>query len=403
MDIIALENLRVMVVDDKKFIRETIGRVLNQLGIQDIVFASSGSEAIALLDTAQETIDVVFTDLQMANGDGVEFSRRVTELDHRPAITFISGSNRNLLMTAESVARARGLQVLGVLEKPVGLADIKRALNQLAKPQPKPQSTSTSVITKTDLEQAIKHGELFLHFQPKANILTHKIVGFESLVRWLHPVHGLISPLEFIALAEKNGLITQVTDRVCELALAQCARWKRAGLDIKVSVNMSALMLNDLSLPDRLAEQVLGGNIDPGQIVLEVTESGIFENEADSLDILARLNLKGFQLSIDDFGTGYSSLDQLQRVPFAELKIDRVFVSGAADSIKKRAILESSASLGRKLGMTVVAEGAETEDDLRLLAELGVCIVQGYAIGKPMPPGAVLSWIEGWQVRSDIK
>ena len=181
------------------------------------------------------------------------------------------------------------------------------------------------------------------------------------------------------------------------LGLKQCAAWNKLGLETKLSINISAYLLVDLTMPDRIARQAAAEGVDPSQIVLEITETGVFRDAADTLDILARLHMKGFALSIDDFGTGYSSMEQLRRVPFAELKIDRAFVNGAAQSTKARAILQSSAALGRNLGLSVVAEGAETQEDWDMLSTLGIDVVQGYFVAKPMPADAVLPWSRAWQ------
>jgi EAL domain len=151
-----------------------------------------------------------------------------------------------------------------------------------------------------------------------------------------------------------------------------------------------------LGEPDRIAREAAQYRVDPKQIILEITETGVFRDAADTLDILARLHMKGFALSIDDFGTGYSSMEQLRRVPFAELKIDRAFVNGAAQNHKAKAILQSSANLGKSLGLSVVAEGAETQEDWDLLAALGLDVVQGYFVSKPMPVEAVREWSKDW-------
>jgi EAL domain-containing protein (putative c-di-GMP-specific phosphodiesterase class I) len=176
------------------------------------------------------------------------------------------------------------------------------------------------------------------------------------------------------------------------LAMEQCAAWNHVGLHAKISVNLSAYMLVDLDLPDRMEMTTRRVDIRPGQIVLEITESGLFRDAATALDILARLHMKGFPLSIDDFGTGYSSMEQLRRVPFSEMKIDRAFVRGAAESSRARMILKSSADLGRNLGMSVVAEGAETIEDWKTLGDTGVDIVQGYFVAKPMAVEQVETW-----------
>jgi EAL domain-containing protein (putative c-di-GMP-specific phosphodiesterase class I) len=182
--------------------------------------------------------------------------------------------------------------------------------------------------------------------------------------------------------------------------MKQCAAWGAAGQCTTVSINLSAFMLVDLDLPDRMAREAKHYGINPGQLFLEITESGLFRNTADTLDILARLHMKGFPLSLDVFGAGYSWMEQLRHVPFAEMKIDRAFVHGATETPRTRAILESSVHLGRSLQMSVVAEGAETQADWNAVCAAGVDLVQGYFVAKPMAAEAIPAWLAG---RSDGK
>lgn len=268
-------------------------------------------------------------------------------------------------------------------------------LSSLAAPTKK--AAPEFAFTTENLVEALEKDQFILHYQPKIHLKSRSIDGFEALIRWIHPQHGLVPPGQFIALAEESEVIKPLTDRALSLALKQVGDWKRAGLVTKVSVNVSAHLLVDLSMPDRILQEVITHGVDPKQIVLEITETGAFRDAADTLDILARLHMKGFALSIDDFGTGYSSMEQLRRVPFAELKIDRAFVNGASQNMKSRAILQSAAALGRNLGITVVAEGAETAEDWDLLDYVGVDVGQGFYAARPMPGEDVLTWSRKWQ------
>ncbi len=394
----ATKHLRVLVVDDKAFVRTMTGRVLQSAGIEHIAYASDGKEAIAHIRHAEPRVDLVLCDLMMPDMDGVEVVRHVAELEHKPVFVFISGANVSLLGTAVDMARARGLHVLGAIEKPISVDAIRGVLVKL-----NDVASSTKIaapqfaFTTQDLAEALEKEQFILHYQPKIRLRTRAIEGFESLIRWIHPQHGLIPPGQFISLAEESDIIKPLTDRVLLLALKQCADWKRAGFFTKISVNVSAHLLVDLSMPDRVLREAIAHGVDPKQIVLEITETGVFRDAADTLDILARLHMKGFSLSIDDFGTGYSSMEQLRRVPFAELKIDRAFVNGASQNMKSRAILQSSAALGKSLGISVVAEGAETVEDWDLLTELGVDVGQGFYAARPMPGEDVLTWSRKWQ------
>jgi EAL domain-containing protein (putative c-di-GMP-specific phosphodiesterase class I)/CheY-like chemotaxis protein len=390
-------HLHVLVVDDKAVIRAMAGGLLNDAGVDNVAFAHDGKEAMAYLAAASPQVGLVLCDLMMPGMDGIEVVRHVAGLDHKPAFIFISGTNPSLLTTVVDMARARGLTVLGAIEKPIAADSLRALLAKLEAPR-KPRAVPRTVpLTADDLVRGIERDQIVLHYQPKISLQSGRIEGFESLARWQHPDHGLVPPGQFITLAEESGAIEPLTDRVLMLGLRQCAAWNRLGLATKLSINISAYLLVDLTMPDRIAREAAAQGVDPRQIVLEITETGVFRDAADTLDILARLHMKGFALSIDDFGTGYSSMEQLRRVPFAELKIDRAFVNGAAQNAKARAILQSSAALGRNLGLSVVAEGAETQEDWDMLAALGVDVVQGYFVARPMPADAVLPWSRRWQ------
>ncbi len=393
----SLQRLRVLVVDDKAFVRTMTGRILQSVGIANVSYAADGREALEFLKRDDPRVGLVLCDLMMPDMDGVELVRHAAELPHKPPFIFVSGANAALLGTAADMARARGLLVLGAIEKPVSVESVRAMLAKLEDVRTSPKSAPRTLpLTAADLTRALDRDQIILHYQPKVDLRTARIEGFESLARWQHPEHGLVPPGQFIAMAEESGTIEPLTDRVLSLALRQCAAWNAAGLSTKISINISAHLLVDLRMPDRIAREAAQNKVDPKQIVLEITESGVFRDAADTLDILARLHMKGFALSIDDFGTGFSSMEQLRRVPFGELKIDRAFVNGAAQNQKARAILQSSASLGKSLGLSVVAEGAETQEDWDLLAALGLDLVQGYFVSKPMPAEAVPGWSKGW-------
>jgi len=197
---------------------------------------------------------------------------------------------------------------------------------------------------------------------------------------------------------EREGLAHVLTDRMLDQACAWRQRWGSVGARVKVSVNVSALALADPSAADRYQTIVAGHGVDPEDVILEITESSVMTDAARGLGLLARLRLKGFGLSIDDFGTGYSSLAQLSQIPFTELKIDQGFVFGAHEQPRKRAVVEASLDLARKLGLSTVAEGVENVGDWQMLAELGCDIAQGYLIGRPVPGSELPALIGRWRL-----
>jgi diguanylate cyclase (GGDEF)-like protein/PAS domain S-box-containing protein len=243
------------------------------------------------------------------------------------------------------------------------------------------------------LRRALAAGELVVHYQPKADVRSGRIIGVEALVRWQHPEHGLLSPGEFVPLAETTGLIRPLTSYVLEAALRQCRAWLDAGHELSVAVNLSTRCLLDLALPDQITGLLEDTAVAPERLLLEITESSIMTDPARALEILNRLHALGMQLAIDDFGTGYSSMAYLKSLPVQELKVDRSFVQHLRDSQSDAVIVRSTVDLGHNLGLRVVAEGVEDEATLQELASLGCDSVQGYYLAKPMPAAELVAWL----------
>jgi diguanylate cyclase (GGDEF)-like protein/PAS domain S-box-containing protein len=237
---------------------------------------------------------------------------------------------------------------------------------------------------ESGLRHALGHGELLLHYQPKFEIGSGRLVGAEALVRWLHPERGMIPPIDFIPLAETTGLIVQVGEWVLEQACAQAAIWQRAGLPpFRLAVNVSAREFT-ASLPGRVAETLKRYRIDASWLELEITESTLMHDIDYVIGIMDHISALGVALSLDDFGTGYSSLSYLKRFPIDTLKIDRSFTTGIPLDVSDCAIASTIISMGRKLGHRVIAEGVETIEQMEFLRQAGCDEVQGYLYGKPM-------------------
>jgi diguanylate cyclase (GGDEF)-like protein/PAS domain S-box-containing protein len=243
-----------------------------------------------------------------------------------------------------------------------------------------------------ELRDAIESDHLFLVYQPKIHLQTGRIVGVEALVRWQHPQHGVIPPDEFITVAEHTGLIKPLTLWVVKSALRQCSEWHDAGRRLSVAVNLSARNLEDPNLPDQIAELLDGFGIFPSFLELEITESALMVNPIDAMETLTHLNEMGIQLSIDDFGTGYSSLGYLKRLPVNQIKIDKSFVMEMATDEDDAMIVQSTIELTHHLGLTVVAEGVESQEVLNKLTALDCDAAQGYYISRPINASALNSW-----------
>jgi diguanylate cyclase (GGDEF)-like protein len=253
--------------------------------------------------------------------------------------------------------------------------------------------SSGHLVLVEELRTALTTGQLVLHYQPQLDVLTGRTVGVEALVRWAHPVRGLLPPAEFLPLAEVHGLMAPLTEVVLAQAVAQVATWRHAGLDLLVSVNLSASNLLDRSLPGRVAELLAAHAVPPSSIILEVTESVLLTDPDRSLAVVGALADLGLTVSIDDFGTGYSSLAYLRDLPVRELKLDRSFTNDLLVDDRTRAIVASTIDLAHQLGLRVVAEGVEQEETLRDLAFLGSDLSQGFLHSRPLPPDELQDWL----------
>jgi diguanylate cyclase len=246
------------------------------------------------------------------------------------------------------------------------------------------------------LRRAIQNGELVLHYQPKFDLRTRRIVGVEALVRWLPPGQELVFPDVFIGVAERAGIMKPLTFAVLDLALRQFRAWDERGLTLPMAVNLTASILDDNDFPDQLCAALEAVFVAPAGIALELTESVVMAKPDRTLNILERLSEMGFQLAIDDFGTGYSSLAYLGRLPVDEIKIDRSFVLKMSTSEGDRTIVQASIDLAHKFGKRVVAEGVEDTTTLHLLEEMGCDQAQGYLISRPLPAEHLARWLENW-------
>jgi predicted signal transduction protein with EAL and GGDEF domain len=236
------------------------------------------------------------------------------------------------------------------------------------------------------LRGAAQRGELRLHYQPKLDLASNRIVGAEALVRWEHPEHGLLAPARFIPLAEELGLIGSIGQWVIEHACVEAAGWARAGLgELKIAVNVAKQQFTSGDLAAVLRQAMLDSGVRARQLVLELTESMLMDDLQDGLDAMRELKALGVTLSIDDFGTGYSSLSYLKRLPIDELKIDRSFVVDLPGRNADAAIVQAVIDLGHSLDMSVIAEGVETAAQLDCLRQLGCDQYQGFLYSKALP------------------
>ena len=245
----------------------------------------------------------------------------------------------------------------------------------------------------SDVRRALESEEIVVHFQPIVDFDNGRVSGAEGLVRWEHPDRGLLSPAAFIPVVEQTGLIRPLTRRVLELSLAECARWRRAGYDLSVAVNLSVRNLLDRDLPPLIPQLLADYGLTPDALKLEITESMLMSDPDRVRATVNRLSALNVRLSVDDFGTGYSSLAVLRELPINELKIDRSFVTPMLSDESDLIIVRSTINLGHDLGLRIIAEGVEDEETLERLSELGCDLVQGFHLSRPLAPAAFGAWM----------
>jgi EAL domain-containing protein (putative c-di-GMP-specific phosphodiesterase class I) len=244
-----------------------------------------------------------------------------------------------------------------------------------------------------DLYAALERGELTVEYQPILAVAGGDLVGAEALVRWDHPVRGRLSPAEFLEIAERYRLTPSIAARVLDVALADLARWRATGADLRMSVNVSASDLRDEALVATVAEALLRHGVPPSALLVEVTETAMMRDPQTAHEVMRALHELGVQLAVDDYGTGYSSLEYLLDLPIDEIKLDRTFSSRVSSDSRSVAIVRSTVDLTHALGLRMVAEGVEDESTLRVLTELGCDLVQGWHLAHPMPAAAFESFV----------
>ncbi len=387
------DGLIALVVEDDDFQRRTVARMLRSLGAREAREAGDGKQALASIQ-ATELVHLVVCDLDMPEMDGMELIRHLGEANSSISVIIASAQDRSLLNSVDKMARAYGVRLLGVIEKPVTLdgLEILIALHDASKPQPARASAGAPSFSLDEVLHGVQEKQFEPFFQPKVGLATGQVLGAEALARWRHPKRGLIGPYAFIAPLEQSGKIDELTLLMLEKSASACRAWRERGMDLTVSVNLSLVSLADTTVADRITETVRSVGLDPRYMILEITETAAMTEVAPALENLARLRMRGFGLSVDDYGTGFSSLRQLTRVPFTELKIDQGFVTGCAANPSSRAIVESSAEMARRLELKSVAEGVETHAEWDVLQATGCDVAQGYFIAKPMQESAFLAF-----------
>ena len=389
-------NLRILVLDDERQVGMILCAMAERMGMD--ARATTTAQQFFDLESQWHPTHII-VDLNMPETDGIDVMRCLADRHCPSSIIIVSGAESRVIEAAQRASVERGLSVAGILRKPFSRMDLKALLvaepntaaSCLSPPEPA-VAADTVEISAESLREAMDKGQLDVFYQPKVACGTGKLAGFEALARWRHPAHGFITPDRFIPLAERSGLIGELTLRVMATAFA----WLKDAHPhdaTHLSVNLSPHTLSDIGFGTRIFGLAWDHAIDPSRVTLEVTETSAMTNPLATLDLLTRLRIKGFHLSIDDFGVGYSSMVQLARLPFSELKIDKSFILNLIGSHESQKIVSGVIGLGHSLNLRVTAEGVEDEATLEHLALARCDFAQGFHIGHPMDRDGVREWV----------
>ena len=368
----------ILIVEDHPFQLIYLQNLFSELGDFHLEGVRDGVCALACLQ--QQSYDLVLTDLLMPGMDGVQFIQKLAALPSPPVVAIMSMASRRMLMAASLVARNLGVNVIGLISKPVRASVLRDLIHQLIKLRDTSPPAPLKDIERQSLLDAFDNAELQAWFQPKKALANGRIVAAEALARWIHPKHGLLLPGAFLSALKTFDLEERLLWLILEQGLKAQDQWFRQGYDIPISINLPTHLLDSHDLPDRIHAFVLKHNVEPKKILFELMECSTPHQISNFYAGACRLRIKGFGLSQDDFGKGYSSYINLVSTPFTELKIDRALVRGCNENEELAQALTSIVCLGRQLGLTVVAEGVETAQELALLRKIDCTQVQGFLI-----------------------
>ncbi len=383
---------RLLVVEGDLVQRTVIGKIGEKLGYQTLI-ASSFEAAAALLQ--HQPFNIMTLDLSLGEHDGVELLRLVANLGLRSMrIVIISSCDERILNSARRVAEGLKLSLNGCITKPLNLDRLKEALYLPRRAESATNNDAPSIeLTRDRITAGLAREEFFVEFQPKVHLGTGKVVGAEALARWRTAELGLVSPDVFIPVAERFGVMPELTYHILALAMKAGRRLVESHPGFTIAVNIAASLMSDLTLPERIEEILRREAMPADSLIAEITEGTAMSDVDRAMDILVRLRIKNIGAAIDDFGTGYSSLSALARLPFNELKIDQSFVKGFEADPDMMKIIDASVALARAFNMKVVAEGVDHPQVLARVRRAGCDIGQGYLFARSLEPGHAEDWI----------
>ncbi|MEM1150830.1 MAG: EAL domain-containing response regulator [Pseudomonadota bacterium] len=380
---------KVLIVDDDPLFLGVADALLRSLGAVNVFCHDRPHDALSQIMRAPNDVDLILCDLNMPGIDGIGFIRALGERQFTGPVIIVSSEAEAVIKSVRAIGEMVGVNIVGGLKKPLRQSTLGE---MITKAEAKARDKSTLQMSEKVLRAALSEGRVLPVYQPQLNLSKMTFDGVEVLCRVMGKDGSLGSPATLLAAAETHGLMTPLSFYLLRRSLNDLKPWLSASPAHTCSLNISPLTLSDRSLPRILVDSVTRMGVETRQVTFEVTEDHLLKFGPDTLEVLARLRIAGFGLSIDDFGTGATSLEQLKRFPFTELKIDRAFVQNNGDDIFALEVLNTSARLASIVGLSCVAEGIETPDDLEQVIAAKVNRVQGFLLARPMEIHAFEAW-----------
>jgi EAL domain-containing protein (putative c-di-GMP-specific phosphodiesterase class I) len=389
-----LQGRTVLVVEDSAVQRAHAVDLVTRLGADRVLEGANGVEGLARL-AEHSGIDLVLSDLEMPTMDGVRFIGEFAARGYRPELIVLSSHEHSVLRSVRLMAETYGLVVPGVLTKPLVMEALRQLLKTAPLLVPSVPGPAREDPSLKEIAAGIEAGSFICYFQPQVTFKGALLKGVEALARWRHPEHGVLGPAAFLPQAERDeGVMTALTLQLLAEVAGHWHQWHRHGLNLEVSVNLSALSIGTPGFADRLIEACERLELPSRSVIFEVTESASMSNLGQSLANLARLRIRGFRLSIDDFGTGFATFEQLERIPFTELKIDRSLTQYLPGAERPMIMVRGMLKMAQELELTTVAEGIETLAAWTALRGMGCDLAQGYLVARPMPGEQIRAWAQ---------
>lgn len=388
-------RLRVIVLEDHAFQRSIAVNMLRQLGCKEVFEAADGAEALAVLQRVGP-VDIALCDLKMEGTDGLEFMQKVKNSRLVDAIIISSSLPHDLRRTVGQIVPLLKLKLLGDVGKPLHYETLEKLLKKHLTAPPINTNLGSAIDHPSEaaVRYAIATNEFCSYFQPKFHLRTGEVNGVEVLARWAHPSRGVMSPAFFMPVLESSGLMDELLFQQIRQSLVLQRQAKKHGHSLNFAFNVQAAQLSNSNLVPQIKALLAEFSLPGSDLTFELTESGLLDVSNTNLESLFRLRMLGCSLSIDDFGAGFSSLQRLCQLPFNEIKLDGEFAQKFINDPSCRAVINNTVALGQSLGMSVVIEGIETDEQRLKLLELGCTQGQGYLYARPMSGANFLRWLD---------